>query len=438
MDELFNILSSSARLKKKCKVKKRSRTTAPVVNNYDAAGKDQSDSDDHSSASSGGDEPQNFVRSRDRTGKRDTSEDKLRQIHQEQVAAFRRSMNIKLANRHDKRIPDPITSFGELSLPAWWRRRGEATRDDNNQADLQEGVRSSRFVFRDCYRTILRNIEAGRWKEPTPIQMQAIPSILDRRDFIGASATGSGKSGAFIVPALLLALAPYDVFYSESDIAVMGRKGSSDKKKAKKKKSNQQGAIRALLLAPSFELASQLHREAQRLGSGLPGGARSSVLLSKSNAHQVISGEVGGKHGLDVLVATPLRLVDCIEKGLKLDSVRFVVLDEADRLLDATDGSRKSNTEKHDGNSSDEDHSDDNETSGDHLHDSGSAHSKTFLAQMDTVLSGIPDTAVRALFSATVTPTVRSLSESILRDPIDVTVLASGTPGAANPDIDQV
>jgi ATP-dependent RNA helicase DDX52/ROK1 len=68
---------------------------------------------------------------------------------------------------------------------------------------------------------------------------------------------------------------------------------------------------------------------------------------------------------------------------------------------------------------------------------SGSTQSQTFLSQMDIILNEVPASAVRALFSATVTPTVRSLSESILRNPVDVTIAASGRQGGANPDIEQ-
>jgi DEAD/DEAH box helicase len=87
-------------------------------------------------------------------------------------------------------------------------------------------------------------------------------------------------------------------------------------------------------------LAAELHREVDRLGRGTPNhrGNISSILLMKSNVAHVIAGMVGGKNVLDVLATTPLRLIDALDKGLRLDTVRLVVLDEADRLLDAADG----------------------------------------------------------------------------------------------------
>ena len=150
------------------------------------------------------------------------------------------------------------------------------------------------------------------------------------------------------------------MFYGTTTSAIPDAAPRKSKKKKKRKREHRQhtnpkesheGEIRALVLAPSLELASQLHRESQRLGEGKPGGVHT-LLLSKSNAAQVVAGNAGGKAGLDVLVSTPLRLVDLIGKGLRLDSVRLVVLDEADRLLDASDGkTRNSSTSHHDSDS---------------------------------------------------------------------------------------
>jgi ATP-dependent RNA helicase DDX52/ROK1 len=400
MEELFTFLSSSARLKKSSK-KKRQREQASLP---------ESDENDDNSVASSEEEP--IELSRDRTGKRDMSEEKQKKVHKEQIAAFRRSMAIRVANKHDPELPDPMPSFSELSPPSWWSK-GDS--------------------FRGICTAIQRNIEVGRWKEPTAVQMQAIPTLMAKRDLIGAAPTGSGKSGGFIIPALLLSSAPYNVYYDSETPS------STPNKKKKKKgtgdsgtKSSREGEIRALILAPSRELAAQLHREVERLGTGKPGGL-SSLLLTKSNAAHVIAGTAGGKSGLDVLVSTPMRLVDAIEKGLRLGSIRLVVLDEADRLLDAADGTRgeKKSSEEEQGVS------EDRQEEAKHPHASGSSQSQTFLVQMDVILSSIPTTAARALFSATVTPTVRSLAESILRNPVDLKIAAPGSYGGANTDIEQ-
>lgn len=428
MEELFNILSSSARIDKSKRKKKRDRSSEQLFCTSTATlplalhQHEENDSDD----SDDEDEEEVNIKSRDRTGKRDTSQAKLEQVHKEQITAFRRSMNIKLANKQDD-IPDPISSFQELRAPSWW---STGDQESNNEPALN--------TFRGIQRSIQHNIEAGKWKEPTPIQMQGLPLLMERRDLIGAAPTGSGKSGAFLIPALFLGSAPHHIFYGSADTEISGKK----KKIKVTTKQTREGEIRSLVLAPSLELASQLHREVERLGSGKPGGV-ASLLLTKSNAALLVSGTAGGKHGLDVLVSTPLRLVDSIEKGLKLGSVRLVVLDEADRLLDATDGGTlKHATKKEVDSDSDSDGSiDDNHRPSNVAEKSGAAsgstQSQTFLAQIDVILSELPASAVRALFSATVTPMVRMLAESILRNPVDVTIATSGTQGGANPDIEQ-
>jgi len=227
------------------------------------------------------------------------------------------------------------------------------------------------------------------------------------------------------------------------------------RKKEKQKypfhRSKRNGEIRSLVVAPTLELAAQLHREAERLGMGKPGGL-SALLLSKSNVANVLSGTAGGKNGLDILATTPLRLVDTIEKGLRLDAVRIIVMDEADRLLDAADGSSSKQQHRKELESAvGKDGRDakkilfkknrratlNSSVPMDSLPSSGSSQTRSFLAQMDIILSQIPETAIRAMFSATVTPMVRSLAESALRNPVDVTIATPGTYGGANTDIDQ-
>jgi ATP-dependent RNA helicase DDX52/ROK1 len=485
MEELFTILSSSARLDKSRRKPKRKRELEGEGSRFTSSSSTSSggriDNEDGTEDDPRGDKqpPSSSsslmlmkrrsatTASRDRTGKRDDSEAKRQQVHHEQMAAFRRSMSIQITNKDDPFLPDAIPSFDDMEAPTWWI----ANNNSNSNNDYHS--------FVSLTRAVMRNVEAGKWKEPTPIQMQAIPTLLERRDCIGAAPTGSGKSGAFILPALLLSGAPYHVFYKSSslDDAVhheekeeVDRKNLDDdndnelgesnsnsnsntmqsqtsnpkknkKNRMKRNETSRQGEIRSLLLAPSRELAVQLHREVERLGHGKPGGI-SSLLLAKSNVAHVIAGTAGGKSGLDVMISTPLRLVDAIDKGLRLDSLRLVVLDEADRLLDAADGTtavrRHNKNDKRGG--SDDDSSGDDDDDNDKaaaIQSSGSNQTQTFLAQMDRILSCIPVTAVRALFSATVTPTVKSLAENILRDPVDVKIAAAGSMGGANTDIEQ-
>jgi ATP-dependent RNA helicase DDX52/ROK1 len=355
MEELFQVLSSSARI-----VRNARKPKAPPASSNGTP----------ISASTGTPPSASGLTSTFDAGK-------SRDIHREEVARFRRSLHIHVKSTGHT-IPDPIVTFQDLACPTtWWT--GDTERFDRT------------------YHVIMSNLEKGRWKEPTAIQMQVIPSLMARKDTIANAPTGSGKSGAFIVPLILLSVAADSDFYSSSDF--------------RNTSSNARRSPRCLVLVPSLELASQLHNEFERLAQGL---RFRSCLLCKSNAKQLIAGDIGGAVGLDVLVATPLRLVDCVENGFKIVGVRCVVLDEADRLLDAADG-----------------HSRLDAASG-----SGSSRSKSFLDQVDTILADIPGTAVRALFSATVTPAVKSLAQSLMRSPIDVSVRAS-QPGGANPHIEQ-
>jgi ATP-dependent RNA helicase DDX52/ROK1 len=370
MDELFNILSSTARIDKSKRKKKSKLST---------------ESTPYESIAS--------ISASAISSEKDHSASKQKHIHQEQINAFRNRVGISLShkNKHDATIPDPISAFADLAPPAWW---------------------TDKKSFQSLHTSIVRNIESGRWINPTPIQMQATPSLLSRRDVLGCAPTGSGKSGAFIIPALFLTSVSDAVFYkngsAHADAKSKGKKGKGVVVDAPSNK------IRALLLAPSRELASQLHREVERLGEGKIGGIRS-ALLSKSNAATICANSSSSKSkGLDVLVSTPLRLVECLKeehahgKQLDLGSVRMVVLDEADRLLDARDGMDGEDAK------------------------SGSSHIKTFLEQVDNILSHIPSTAVRALFSATIGSSVRHLAESILRNELDIsTGMKNGNSTAA-------
>jgi ATP-dependent RNA helicase RhlE len=148
-----------------------------------------------------------------------------------------------------------------------------------------------------------RAIKAQGYTEPTPIQAQAIPPLLDGADVLGVAQTGTGKTAAFALPVLQhLSMDPF-----------RGKR-----------------PIRALVLTPTRELASQISESFQTYGQFL------------DIRHQVIFGGVNQnpqvralRAGIDVLVATPGRLLDLQNQGhLSLRSVEFLVLDEADRMLD--------------------------------------------------------------------------------------------------------
>lgn len=482
MNDLFNMLSSSARIDKSKRKKKPNAMNPPaaaashslrqmqssrVQSNINRNQDNGNGNDDNASVSSN-DSDSSHTQPKTKRPKKQHSAKALAQIHHEEIAAFRRRMGIRLSSDNKQEVtlgtlPDPISSFKEWKCPTWWREPldgSKAATPTNIHQSSEKSPTATTTLFHRIHQTILTNIEHGKWLEPTPIQMQAIPSLMERRDIMGCAPTGSGKSGAFVLPALMLAKCSEDVYYGKvSNVAVSNTKEKKNKKNSKKvdttandEQVNFHGHIRSILLAPSRELASQLHREVQRLSSNMPGKFLC-TLLSKSNAGLAVANQLGGKRGLDCLVATPLRLVECMERGMKLLGVRLIVLDEADRLLDASDGKRDSGNLKRkkkytrndsdSGSDDDEEEGDDDEEEESENEDgsdggkqnqqqSGSSQSRTFLQQIDSILSNIPSSATRALFSATLGPSVRHLSESILRSPIDITTgIHAGTGGNA-------
>ncbi|MCW2542511.1 MAG: heavy metal transporter, partial [Frankiales bacterium] len=139
------------------------------------------------------------------------------------------------------------------------------------------------------------------YEEPTPIQQQAIPPLLAGRDLVGQAATGTGKTAAFALP-LLHRLAE-------------GNRGSKPS---------------ALVLAPTRELAVQVSEAIARYGAAL--GAR---VLTVYGGQPIGSQLRALQKGVDVVVATPGRAIDHLDRGsLSLDELAVVVLDEADEMFD--------------------------------------------------------------------------------------------------------
>jgi ATP-dependent RNA helicase RhlE len=160
---------------------------------------------------------------------------------------------------------------------------------------------------------LLRAVAAEGYDQPTPIQLRAIPTLLQGRDLLGCAQTGTGKTAAFALPILqMLSKKPL-----ESDGKLVSHRGSPR-------------PIRALVLSPTRELASQIEERFHAYG-------RHTGLTST-----VIFGGVGQmpqvqklRSGIDILVATPGRLLDLMHQGyVHLNQLKFFVLDEADRMLD--------------------------------------------------------------------------------------------------------
>ena len=168
---------------------------------------------------------------------------------------------------------------------------------------LYTSVTTTTFTELGLAEPLLRALNDAQYINPTPIQAQSIPVLLAGRDLLGLAETGTGKTAAFVLPML-------------HKLAAEGR--------------SQPGAPRALILAPTRELAIQIGESIAVYGRHL------------RLSHTVIFGGVGQRpqvnaiaRGIDILVATPGRLLDLIDqRHLRLGNVQTFVLDEADRMLD--------------------------------------------------------------------------------------------------------
>lgn len=203
---------------------------------------------------------------------------------------------------------------------------------------------------------ILRAVRAEGYTIPTPIQVKAIPHVLNNRDVLGCAQTGTGKTAAFALP----------ILHNLAKSRTTARRGVAP--------------IRVLILAPTRELAAQIGDSFRIYGQNLP--------LN----HAVIFGGVGQnpqvralKSGVDILVATPGRLLDLMEQGyVNLQQVEILVLDEADRMLDMG-----------------------------------------FIRDIRKVVAEIPKKRQTLLFSATMPADIRELANAILQKPVHVQVAAT-------------
>ena len=156
---------------------------------------------------------------------------------------------------------------------------------------------------------LLAALTACGYTEPTPIQAQAIPLLLAGRDVIGSAQTGTGKTAAFVVPAL-------------QRLAVSGTRAGAGR--------NGVATPRILVLAPTRELAQQVAEQAVRYGRSL---RVNTVCIYGGAPYPVQNRDLA--RGADIIVATPGRLIDHLERGrIDLSALEVLVLDEADRMLD--------------------------------------------------------------------------------------------------------
>jgi len=168
---------------------------------------------------------------------------------------------------------------------------------------------------------ILSAIREGGYETPTPIQSRAIPHVLEGRDLLGCAQTGTGKTAAFALPILERLL--------RSRLSPVPRPGLP-RVVGDFPGSRGETHIRALVLAPTRELAAQIGDDFQSYGRHT--GLRAGVIFGGVSQH---GQEQTLRRGIDILVATPGRLLDLMSQRLvRLGQLEILVLDEADRMLD--------------------------------------------------------------------------------------------------------
>ncbi|KAG0284365.1 DEAD-box ATP-dependent RNA helicase [Linnemannia gamsii] len=163
---------------------------------------------------------------------------------------------------------------------------------------------------------LLENIELAKYTQPTPVQKYSIPIVSDDRDLMACAQTGSGKTGGFLFPILseLFKRGPSAIPDNSNSGMSRGRKAYPS----------------TLILAPTRELASQIWEESRKFS--YRSWVRSCVVYGGADIGQQLR-QID--RGCDMLTATPGRLVDLIERGrVSLANVQYLVLDEADRMLD--------------------------------------------------------------------------------------------------------
>jgi ATP-dependent RNA helicase DDX23/PRP28 len=258
---------------------------------------------------------------------------------------------------------------------------------------------------------IRRGIDAAGYAAPSPIQAAAIPLGLLHRDVIGLAETGSGKTAAFVVPMLayLEAQPPMDTEASAAD------------------------GPYALVLAPTRELAQQIEGEAARLARFTP-----YRFVTVVGGASIEDQAFALRRGCEAVIATPGRLVDCLDRSLAaLNQCAYVVLDEADRMVDlgfeaalsrVLDAMPASNLRPEGEGEEEEEEEGEGEGGG----GAGARAAGEGDAAAAATAAAVPAAAAAGrfrttyMFSATMPPAVERLARSYLRRPVVVTVGAAG------------
>ncbi len=202
---------------------------------------------------------------------------------------------------------------------------------------------------------LLQALDTLGYQTPTPVQNQAIPAVLAGRDLMAAAQTGTGKTAGFALPLL-------------QRLTMEGQVASN--------------CVRCLVLVPTRELAEQVHDSFRSYGASLPlrtGVAYGGVSINPQMMKM--------RKGLDILVATPGRLLDLYrQNALKFNQLQTLVLDEADRMLDLG-----------------------------------------FSRELDAVFAALPKRRQTLLFSATFSDAIRTMADALLHEPLRIEISPPNT-----------
>ena len=222
------------------------------------------------------------------------------------------------------------------------------------------------FVALGLHPNLVATLAELGYEEPTPIQREAIPTLLSGRDVLGQAATGTGKTAAFALP----------ILHGVAALSATERRIPS-----------------ALVLVPTRELAIQVAEAVHRYGKWL------NVQVLPIYGGQAMQLQLRAlRRGVDVVVATPGRVLDHVRRrSIDLTTVRMVVLDEADEMLDMG-----------------------------------------FAEDLEAILTALPGERQTALFSATIAPRIATIARTHLRDPVRVTIAREAPATGKKPKVREI
>ena len=226
---------------------------------------------------------------------------------------------------------------------------------------------------------VVKAIASAGYKQPTPVQQQAIPAALEGKDLLVSSQTGSGKTAAFMLPALHR--------FAEAPQRHRTNKTPNQEKQSRRARGErfrfQPAQPKMLVLAPTRELALQVTKATDLYGAHIKHVKTAAILGGMPYPKQL---QLLGRNP-EILVATPGRLIDHMESGkIDFSQLDILVLDEADRMLDMG-----------------------------------------FIDDIEKIVAATPDSRQTLLFSATLDGIVGSMAQDITRDPVTIRIASTTT-----------